>query len=101
MFRNPLSDGLVVLVILLLFFGPKRLPMLSRSIGESIREFKGGIGSGSSDDTEAKPQLSAQSEQASSAAAEAAPAQAPTAQGEQAVSTVPRETAKSSTEHNA
>jgi TatA/E family protein of Tat protein translocase len=46
MFRNPLTDGIVILIILLLFFGPKRLPMLSRSIGESIREFKGGIGSG-------------------------------------------------------
>ena len=43
MFRNPLTDALVVLVILLLFFGPKRLPMLSRSIGESIKEFKGGV----------------------------------------------------------
>ncbi len=95
MFRNPLSDGLVVLIILLLFFGPKRLPMLSRSIGESIREFKGGIGSGSSDD-EDKPQLSAQSEQAHSAPAPSEPAQS-----EQADSAVPRETAKASTEHNA
>jgi TatA/E family protein of Tat protein translocase len=43
MFRSPLADGLVVLIVLLLFFGPKRLPMLSRSVGESIKEFKGGI----------------------------------------------------------
>jgi sec-independent protein translocase protein TatA len=43
MFRSPFADGIVVLVILLLFFGPKRLPMLSRSIGESIKEFKGGV----------------------------------------------------------
>ncbi len=105
MFRNPLSDGLVVLVILLLFFGPKRLPMLSRSIGESIREFKGGIGSGSDD--EDKPQLSAQSEQAPSAQAPSAPAQGQPAQpappdpSEPASSAVPRETAQASTEHNA
>ena len=46
MFRNPLTDGVVVLLVLLLFFGPKRLPMLSRSIGESIKEFKGGVASG-------------------------------------------------------
>lgn len=43
MFRSPFADGVVVLLVLLLFFGPKRLPMLSRSIGESIKEFKGGI----------------------------------------------------------
>jgi TatA/E family protein of Tat protein translocase len=43
MFHNPLADGVVIVVILLLFFGPKRLPMLSRSIGESVKEFKGGI----------------------------------------------------------
>jgi TatA/E family protein of Tat protein translocase len=50
MFRNPLTDGVVVLLVLLLFFGPKRLPMLSRSIGESIKEFKGGVASGASDE---------------------------------------------------
>lgn len=40
---SPWKDAIIVLVIVLLFFGPKRLPALSRSIGESIREFKGGI----------------------------------------------------------
>jgi TatA/E family protein of Tat protein translocase len=44
MFRSPLADGFIVLVIILLFAGPKRLPMLSRSIGESIKEFRGGVG---------------------------------------------------------
>ena len=43
MFASPWKDGLIVLIIVLLFFGPKRLPALSRSIGESIKEFKGGI----------------------------------------------------------
>jgi TatA/E family protein of Tat protein translocase len=43
MFHNPFADGLIVLVIILLFVGPKRLPMLSRSVGESIKEFKGGV----------------------------------------------------------
>ena len=47
MFASPWKDGLIVLVIVLLFFGPKRLPALSRSIGESIKEFKGGIAQGS------------------------------------------------------
>jgi sec-independent protein translocase protein TatA len=64
MFRNPLTDALVILVVLLLFFGPKRLPMLSRSIGESIKEFRGGLDKRSSDDEEEKPQLSAQSQSA-------------------------------------
>jgi len=43
MFRSPIVDAVVVILVLLLFFGPKRLPMLSRSIGESIKEFKGGV----------------------------------------------------------
>jgi TatA/E family protein of Tat protein translocase len=43
MFRSPLADGIILLLIILLFVGPKRLPMLSRSIGESIKEFKGGV----------------------------------------------------------
>ena len=43
MFRSPLADGVILLLIILLFVGPKRLPMLSRSIGESIKEFKGGV----------------------------------------------------------
>ena len=54
MFRSPLADGVVVLLLILLFFGPKRLPMLSRSIGESIKEFKGGV----STDSDEKQQLS-------------------------------------------
>jgi sec-independent protein translocase protein TatA len=63
MFRNPLTDGLVVLVVLLLFFGPKRLPELGRGIGEGIKSFKDGIGGGgSSSEDDDKPQLSAQSE---------------------------------------
>jgi sec-independent protein translocase protein TatA len=60
MFRNPLTDGLVVLIILILFFGPKRLPMLGRSIGEGIKEFKTGITSGSSSDSEDRAQLPAE-----------------------------------------
>ena len=51
MFRSPIVDAVVVVIVLLLFFGPKRLPMLSRSIGESIKEFKGGISHEDSDDS--------------------------------------------------
>lgn len=56
MFRSPIADGVIVLLVVLLFFGPKRLPMLSRSIGESIKEFKGGIAQAGSSD-EDKPEI--------------------------------------------
>lgn len=34
---------IIVLVIALLVFGPKRLPEMGRSVGRGIREFKGAI----------------------------------------------------------
>lgn len=43
MFRNPVTDLIIVAVVALLIFGPKRLPMLGRSLGQGLREFKGGI----------------------------------------------------------
>lgn len=41
----------VVLIIALVVFGPKRLPELGRSLGKGIREFRGSLG-GDSDDEE-------------------------------------------------
>jgi TatA/E family protein of Tat protein translocase len=43
MFRNPVTDLIVVVVVALLIFGPKRLPMLGRALGQGLREFKEGI----------------------------------------------------------
>ncbi len=37
-----MPEILVILVIALLLFGPKKLPELGRSLGQSIREFKKG-----------------------------------------------------------
>jgi len=43
MFRNPVTDLIIVAVVALLILGPKRLPMLGRSLGQGMREFKEGI----------------------------------------------------------
>ena len=49
-----LPEVLVVLVIALIVFGPKRLPELGRSVGKGIREFRASI-SGDGDDDEPPP----------------------------------------------
>jgi sec-independent protein translocase protein TatA len=56
MFRNPTTDLIVVLVIVLLILGPKRLPGLGKSLGQGMREFKEGITGESKDETD-KPAL--------------------------------------------
>ena len=52
MFRNPLTDVIVVLVIVLLIMGPKKLPQLGRGLGQGMREFKDGITGESKDSDE-------------------------------------------------
>ena len=44
----------VVLIIALVVFGPKRLPELGRSLGKGIREFKGSV-TGENDDDDERP----------------------------------------------
>jgi sec-independent protein translocase protein TatA len=52
-------QGLVViLIILLLVFGPKRLPEMGRSIGRGMREFKDSL-TGSDDDDDVERRLTA------------------------------------------
>jgi sec-independent protein translocase protein TatA len=46
-----LPEVLIVLVIALIVFGPKRLPELGRSLGKGMREFKDSV-SGKADDDE-------------------------------------------------
>jgi sec-independent protein translocase protein TatA len=43
---------LIILVILLLVFGPKRLPQLGRQLGGGMREFKDSIQGKGDDDSE-------------------------------------------------
>jgi sec-independent protein translocase protein TatA len=44
MFQNMgISEWAIVLVIVLIFFGPKNLPKLAQSIGKSVRELKNGL----------------------------------------------------------
>jgi|GEM_PF-447319 len=59
MFRNPVTDLIVVLVVALLIFGPKRLPLLGRSLGQGLREFKDSISGSSRDEEEQRPALGA------------------------------------------
>ncbi|MBW2974099.1 twin-arginine translocase TatA/TatE family subunit [Candidatus Woesearchaeota archaeon] len=40
-----MTEILVVLVIILILFGPKKLPELARSIGESVKAYREGMSS--------------------------------------------------------
>jgi len=41
---------IVILIVALLVFGPKRLPEIGRSLGKGMREFKDSITGGSDDE---------------------------------------------------
>ncbi len=57
------TELIIILGILLLLFGAKKLPGLARSLGKSTKEFKSGLKEGATDEpedeeakaTEAKP----------------------------------------------
>jgi sec-independent protein translocase protein TatA len=70
--KSPSTDLIIVLVIVLLIFGPKRLPGLGRQLGQGMREFKDSItGNSKDDEAESRPELTS----ASASAPEAASAQ--------------------------
>ncbi len=74
MFRNPVTDLIIVAVVALLILGPKRLPLLGRSLGQGMREFKDGItGESKADEDTERPALTA------ATAAESAPTAGPVA----------------------
>ena len=59
----PLGIGvpeiIIVLVIVLIIFGPKRLPDLGRSLGSGMRNFKDSVTGKDGDDEAERPELSA------------------------------------------
>lgn len=68
---GPLEIGIVLLIVLLIF-GPKRLPDLGRSLGRGMREFKDSVTGKDDDDKAIEPgenvsQASAEEEPARSA----------------------------------
>jgi sec-independent protein translocase protein TatA len=68
-----IPELLILLVVLLVIFGPKRLPGLGRSVGEGMREFKDSVTGKSKDDEPVRAEL----EPAQTAAAPSEPAAAP------------------------
>ena len=52
-----LPEIAIVLLIVLVIFGPKRLPQLGRSLGSGMREFKGAVTGNRKDDDDDTPEL--------------------------------------------
>jgi sec-independent protein translocase protein TatA len=53
LFRNfQAQELLIVLLIVLLIFGARKLPDLARSLGASAKEFRKGVSEGSKEDAE-------------------------------------------------
>jgi sec-independent protein translocase protein TatA len=79
MFRNPYADGLIILLVVLLFFGPKRLPSLGKSLGHGMREFKDGITGKSQvdDDDSDRPELTKAVEPAQANGSQSTPVSTP------------------------
>lgn len=48
------QELLIVLLIVLLIFGARKLPDLARSLGASAKEFRKGVSEGSDEETEAQ-----------------------------------------------
>jgi sec-independent protein translocase protein TatA len=47
----------LVLVVILVIFGPKRLPQAGRSLGQGLREFKDSVTGKNKDEEEVTPEL--------------------------------------------
>ena len=53
MFSPKGPEWIIILVVVLLIFGARKLPELARSLGASAKEFRKGISEGSSEDAQA------------------------------------------------
>ena len=81
---GPLELG-IVLVIILLIFGPKRLPGLGRQLGSGMREFRDSItGRGGKDEKEAPKVEAASADEPEAPAKPAEKSQAAPADGPRA-----------------
>lgn len=49
------TEILLVLLVLVLLFGAKRIPELARSLGQSLTEFKKGRSEGAAGDSDSEP----------------------------------------------
>jgi sec-independent protein translocase protein TatA len=49
----------VILVVLLLIFGPKRLPEIGRAVGRGMREFKDSVSGNDQDEDEERREVAA------------------------------------------
>ena len=58
-YTKPWLDALIILLVVLLFVGPKRLPTLGRSLGHGMREFKDAITGKSQPDDADRAELEA------------------------------------------
>ncbi len=50
---------IVILVVLLLIFGPKRLPEIGRAVGRGMREFKDSVSGNDQDEDEERREVAA------------------------------------------
>ena len=68
-----LPELLILLVVVLIFFGPKRLPEMGRSLGRGLREFKESVTGNDHDDEPAALPVASETTASQPAAASPAP----------------------------
>ena len=84
-----IPELIIVLVILLVIFGPKRLPGLGRSLGSGMREFKESV-TGDSKDDDDRDERPALDPAPAPPVATTTPAEAPAERPEEAPVSEPR-----------